>query len=150
MFEPFPILAPTDFSKHSKAAVRYAVVLAKLFGAPLHLIHVLNPVMPVMPDGMIGTALPPDYYRDLEAESQAALQRVIDPSWDYAPSVTRAVLWGDAVGQIIDYATEHQVGTIVIATHGRTGLSHLLLGSVAERIVREAPCSVMIARDRSA
>jgi universal stress protein A len=150
MLEIRSILAPTDFSPHAKAAVRYAVALAERFGATLHLIHVLNPVMPVLPDGMIGTALPPDYYRDMEADSHEALQRSLDPSWGSAPSVTQAVLWGDSVGQIINYATEHQISMIVIATHGRTGLSHALLGSVAERIVREAPCPVLTVRDRSA
>jgi universal stress protein A len=150
MLEIRSILAPTDFSTHAKAAVRYAVGLAECFGATLHLIHVLNPVMPVMPDGMIGTALPPDYYRDLEAESHASLMRALDPAWGSVPTVTEAVLWGETVVEIINYAAEHQISMIVIATHGRTGLSHVLLGSVAERIVREAPCPVLTVRDRSA
>jgi universal stress protein A len=150
MLEIRSILAPTDFSPHANAAVRFAVGLAERFGATLHLIHVLNPVMSVMPDGMIAPALPADFYRDMEAESHAALERALDPSWGSVSSVTRAVLWGDSMGQIIDYATEHQVNMIVIATHGRTGLSHVLLGSVAERIVREAPCPVLTVRDRSA
>jgi universal stress protein A len=150
MLEIRSILAPTDFSTHARGAVRYAAGLAERFGATLHLIHVLPHPLPVMPDGMITSALPPDYYRDLEAESQATLKRTLDPAWGSVPAVIDAVLWGDSVSQIINYATEHQISMIVIATHGRTGLSHALLGSVAERIVREAPCPVLTVRDRSA
>ncbi len=57
--------------------------------------------------------------------------------------------WGDAVDAIVGYARDHAIDLIVIATHGRTGLGHVLLGSVAERIVREAPCPVLTIRDRT-
>ena len=58
--------------------------------------------------------------------------------------------WGSPVEAIVDYASEKKIELIVIATHGRTGLSHVLLGSVAERIVREAPCPVLTIRDSRA
>jgi nucleotide-binding universal stress UspA family protein len=65
------------------------------------------------------------------------------------PSVETAVRRGDSVEEIIAYAAERRVDLIVIATHGRTGLGHVLLGSVAERIVRESPCPVLTIRDRT-
>ena len=65
-------------------------------------------------------------------------------------SVVTAVRWGSPVESIVSYAVDHRIDLIIIATHGRTGLSHVLLGSVAERIVREAPCPVLTIRDRIA
>jgi nucleotide-binding universal stress UspA family protein len=64
--------------------------------------------------------------------------------------VVRAVRWGSPVEAIVSYALDQAIDMIVIATHGRTGLSHVLLGSVAERIVREAPCPVLTIRNRGA
>jgi nucleotide-binding universal stress UspA family protein len=62
--------------------------------------------------------------------------------------VVTAVRWGSPVESIVAYAIDQHIDLIVIATHGRTGLSHVLLGSVAERIVREAPCPVLTLRER--
>ncbi len=101
------------------------------------------------PDLVIAPALPPDYYRETEAESLEALGRVLDPSWGTVPAVETAVRRGDPVEEIVDYATEQRIDLIVIATHGRTGLGHVLLGSVAEPIIRHAPCPVLTIRDRT-
>ena len=73
---------------------------------------------------------------------------MIEPAWGTPPVVETAVRWESPVEGIVDYAREAAIDLIVIATHGRTGLSHVLLGSVAERIVREAPCPVLTIRDR--
>jgi universal stress protein A len=150
MLEIRSILAPTDFSEHVKPALRYAVGLAERFGATLHLIHVLPDIVPSGPDLMIAPALPPEYYRDTEAESLEALKGVLDPSWGSVESIERGVRWGDPVDGVVGYASEHAIDLIVVATHGRTGLSHALLGSMAERIVREAPCPVLAVRDGTA
>ncbi len=142
------ILAPTDFSRHAEGALRYACGLAERLGATLHLLHVLPDVVPVGPDPMLAPALPPEYYAETEAHSRAALAHALDRAWGEVPAVEVAVRWGGPVEGIVDYATEKAMDLIVIATHGRTGLSHVLLGSVAERIVREAPCPVLTIRDR--
>jgi nucleotide-binding universal stress UspA family protein len=142
------ILAPTDFSPHAEQAVRYACRLAERLGATLHLLHVLSDVVPAGPDPMLAPVLPPEFYQESEAQSLASLGRALDPSWGCPTTVETAVRWGDAVDEIVAYAAENAVELIVIATHGRTGLSHVLLGSVAERIVREAPCPVLTIRDR--
>lgn len=156
MLEIRSILAPTDFSHHAGAALRYAVGLAERLGATLHLIHVLPDVVPTapdlvagVPDLMVAPALPADYYAETEAESLEALGRVLDPSWGDVPSVETAVRRGDPVSALVEYATEQGVDLIVVSTHGRWGIGHMLLGSVAERIIREAPCPVLTIRDRT-
>jgi nucleotide-binding universal stress UspA family protein len=143
------ILAPTDFSHHAACAVRYACGLAERFGATLHLLHVLSEVIPVGPDPMLAPVLPPEYYRDTEHAARQGLEALLDPSWGRPAAVERAVRWGVPVDAIVEHAEKHAVDLIVIATHGRTGLSHVLLGSVAERIVREAGCPVLTIRDRT-
>ena len=142
------ILAPTDFSPHAEEALRYAAELAVRLEASLRLLHVLPDVVPIGPDPVLTPTLPPDYYREAEEESRGALSRAIDPAWGVTPETVVEVRWGSPVEAIVASAAEHSIDLIVIATHGRTGLSHVLLGSVAERIVREAPCPVLTIRDR--
>lgn len=143
------ILAPTDFSPHAERAVRSACELAERFGATLHLLHILPDIIaPIGPDPSLVTALPNEYYRQAEVDSLAALRKVVDPSWGTPAGTEAAVSWGDPVDGITSYAREHDIDLIVVATHGRTGLSHVLLGSVAERIVRESPCPVLTIRNR--
>ena len=149
MLEIRKILAPTDFSAHAGTAVRYACRLAERLDSELHLLHVLSEVVPSGPDPLLTPVMPPDYYRQTEEESILALSRAIDPSWGRPRRLETAVRWESPVEGIVEYAREQAIDLIVIATHGRTGLSHALLGSVAERIVREAPCPVLTLRDRS-
>jgi nucleotide-binding universal stress UspA family protein len=143
------ILAPTDFSPHAEVAMRYACSLAERLGATLHLLHVLPEVVPVGPDPVLAPSLPPEYYTDTEKQSLEALAKSIQPAWGKPAKVEVAVRWGGAVEGIVGYATDLTIDLIVIATHGRTGLKHVLLGSVAERIVREAPCPVLTIRERA-
>jgi universal stress protein A len=149
MIEIQSILAPTDFSSHAEVALRYAVGLAERLGARLHLLHVLpDVVVPVGPDPTLTPSLPPEYYTETEEQSRQALLHLIDATWGKAPSIEVSVRWGSPVDSIVGYAADHKIDLVVIATHGRTGLSHVLLGSVAERIVREAPCPVLTIRNR--
>jgi nucleotide-binding universal stress UspA family protein len=144
------ILAPTDFSHHALGAVRYACGLAERFEATLHLLHILpDVIVPVGPDPALISSVPPEYYAETEAQSREALAKIVQPDWPQPPRVVHQVGWGDPVEGIVRYAEEQAIGLIVLATHGRTGLSHVLLGSVAERIVREAPCPVLTIRDRA-
>ena len=149
MLEIRSVLAPTDFSQHAARPVRYACELAARFGSVLHLLHILpDVIVPVGPDPALITTVPPEYYAETEAQSLEALAKVVDPSWDRPDEIEHAVLWGDPVDAVVRYATDNAIDLIVIATHGRTGLSHVLLGSVAEKIVREAPCPVLVLRER--
>ena len=143
------ILAPTDFSAHSEQAVRYACGLAARLGSELHLLHILSEILPAGPDPILMPVMPPEYYRENEERAKETLGRLLEPAWGAPRAVVTAVRWGSPVEAIVAYALDHHVDLIVIATHGRAGLSHVLLGSVAERIVREAPCPVLTLRDRS-
>jgi len=141
------ILAPTDFSTHSEHAVRFACSLAERLGAELHLVNVLSEIIPAGPDPLLMPVMPPQFYEENEDRARETLRSLLKPSWGKPTSLVTAVRWGSPVEAIVDYAREQDIGLIVIATHGRTGLSHVLLGSVAERIVREAPCPVLTLRD---
>jgi nucleotide-binding universal stress UspA family protein len=148
MIELRRILAPTDFSDHSTHALRYAVSLAERLGATLYLMHVLPEVVtPVGPEPMLLPTVPVEYYAETEKTSLESLRDALKPEWGTPPSVQAVVRWGDIVANIVSYAQEIEADLIVVATHGRSGLSHVLMGSVAERIVREAACPVLTVRD---
>ncbi len=142
------ILAPTDFSVHSALAVQGACQLAERLGSELHLLHVLSEIIPAGPDPLLTPILPTEYYTDAEAQAREAIERFLDPAWGRPTRVSTFVRWGSPVEAIVAHAVEQHVDLIVIASHGRTGFKHALLGSVAERIVREAPCPVLTIRDR--
>jgi universal stress protein A len=141
------ILAPTDFSTHSERAVKYACRLAERLGSTLHLLHVLSEILPAGPDPLLLPVMPPQYYEENEARARETLDRLFSPDWGKPASVLTAVRWGSPVESIVSYALDHHIDLIIVATHGRTGLSHVVLGSVAERIIREAPCPVLTIRD---
>ncbi len=142
------ILLPTDFSEASNAAVPYACSLAETFGAELHVLHVIHDLASEVPEFGMGLAFPgyleqlPERRRKLEAESIRQMSGVLPQDWSEQP-VTKAVRQGPAFQKIIEYAKEHDTDLIVMGTHGRGILKHTLLGNVAERVVRKAPCPVM-------
>ena len=141
------ILVPTDFSATADAALEYAVVLAEKFGASLQLLHVLDD--PFVADGMAAEA----YISEAPALRTAMLDdarerlrhRGLSREAAGRPLETE-VLFGHGARTIAEYAAERGVDLIVMGTHGRTGFAHLLLGSVAERLVRTAPCPVLTVR----
>ncbi len=148
MFPIHAILAPTDLSAHSEPALRGACELACRFGATLHLLHVLPEIVPIGPDpSTMPLPMPPEYYRETEERTFEALRDVIPEDCPRPQSLVLQCRWGDPVDGILAYAQEQQIDLLVVATHGRTGLSHLLIGSFAERIVREAPCPVLTIRE---
>ncbi len=136
------ILVPTDFSEHSEKAVRYGAELAAKFGAELHLVHAIE-ATPIMYGE--GAYFPPE----TEAELEAAATKQLDALEVEAEGVTvvRKVVPGHPFVEIIRYAKETDAGLIVIGTHGRGAIAHMLLGSVAEKVVRKAPCPVLTVRD---
>jgi len=140
------ILVPTDFSTASDAALDFAKTVAGTFGASLHLLHVFED--PVIPAGF------PEAYAPLPAETRATL--VDDARQQLAArlsvadrdlvNATTAVVSGVPAMAIVEYAQDHNIDLIVMGTHGRTGVAHLFVGSVAERVVRLAPCPVLTVR----
>ena len=143
------ILAPTDFSDYSKKALSDALDLAQTFGAKLSLLHVIEPP-PYPIEGFVPSAVGADLLGDLEQQTSAELAQVLPDAQEAKVEVTRAVAIGSPSQKIVETAEAEHVDLIVMATHGRTGLSHLLIGSVAERVVRTAPCPVLTIRPPAA
>ena len=136
------ILCPIDFSSCSDHAVRTAVELAQRFGASLELVHVVQTpsyVMPTMPMG----GPPIDMLRDLPERLRAQLESTAERLRPEHAKITTSLREGVVHSKIIERAAEIHADLIVIGTHGHTGLTHVLLGSVAERVVRMAPCPVL-------
>lgn len=142
------ILLPTDFSNPSKAAVPYACTLAESFHAELHILHVIHDLAAEVPEFGMGLAFPgylehlPERRQKLEVESIRQMSGVLPEGWSNGP-VTKAVRLGPIFQRIVEYAKEHQSDLIVMGTLGRGMLKHTLLGSVAERVIRKAPCPVL-------
>ena len=139
------ILAPTDFSDYSKKTISDAFELARTFGATLTLLHVIEPP-PYPIEGFAPSAVGADLLGDLEQQASTELAQVLPDAQEAKVEVTRAVAIGSPSQKIVETAEAEHVDLIVMATHGRTGLSHLLIGSVAERVVRTAPCPVLTIR----
>ncbi len=140
------ILLPTDFSEFSAAARMYACAFADQFQAELHVLHVIQDLAPLVPEPGAALAPPLDYLRELELNAQAMLERALDAQWSVGKKIVKAVRQGPPFLEIIHYAQETNIDLIVIGTHGRSGLAHMLMGSVAEKVVRKAPCPVLTVR----
>ena len=136
------ILVPTDFSEYSMQAITYASELARRFAAELHLLHVAVPL--AMPMPYMGTVS--DEVFDPEKSATKALTELEHPAFETLSPVQRIVRTGTPFVEIVRHAKENDVDLIVMGTHGRTGLVHALIGSVAERVVRHAATNVYVVR----
>ena len=137
------ILFPTDFSLASDAALPHAEALAKQAGARLLIVHVEEP-----PLAYGGGEL---YYGLPEPSSERILKMLEDVTpADPKLSFAHRLSMGDPAGEIVRIAGEEGAEMIVLGTHGRTGMTRLLMGSVAEAIVRRAPCPVLVYRETAA
>ena len=134
------ILHPTDFSAHSEYAFRLASSLARDYGARLIELHVLE--RPLFIHGGVMTAPPePPPPEEQRQAIREQLQRI--KATDPAISIEHLLEEGDPATGILQVAKERSCDLIVMGSHGRTGLGRLLLGSVAEQVVRKAPCPVL-------
>lgn len=139
------ILCPTDFSEPSEHAIKYAISFAQQYGAVLYLLHVIEPLTPV-PGIDLGPALVYEERPDLLNRVQELLDEIVPADLKPKIEIKQFIRRGTPFLEIIRVAREEQIDLIVIATHGRTGLSHMLLGSTTERVVRKAPCPVLSIR----
>jgi nucleotide-binding universal stress UspA family protein len=138
----------SDFGEASDAALLYGRQLARAFGATLHVVHVIEDL-----SGRLGELPNPVAYIDYDRWRQEAVQaaeaslnaRLSDEDRRRGATAT-AVLAPAVLPAILTYARSHQVDLIVAGTHGRGALAHLVMGSVAERLVRQAPCPVLVVR----
>lgn len=139
------ILVPIDFSDHSRKALRYAIPFAEQFGATVDLVYVVEPtVYPAdFSFGQVGFPAIEDELRKRGAEE---LDELVEKEIGKRVKARRAVRTGKAFYEILLYAREEKIDLIIIATHGHTGIEHVLFGSTAEKVVRKAPCPVLVVR----
>ena len=139
------ILVPIDFSGHSKKALQYAIPFAQQFKASVHLIYVVEPtVYPA--DFSFGQVGFPAIEDELRKRGGEELDHLMKREISKRVSAKRAIRTGKAFYEIIQYAREEEIDLIIIATHGHTGIEHALFGSTAEKVVRKAPCPVLVVR----
>ena len=141
---PKNILAPTDFSEVSNSAAAYAAKLAVATGARLHLHH-------VVPDAMGGKTMieTPHFAHamdDAEKEGATKLNALLSEDERANLSLTSYVGFGPPADQITEYAAKHGIDLIVMGTHGRSGLEKMWLGSVTEKVLRQANCPVLVVK----
>jgi universal stress protein A len=140
------ILVPVDFSDTSKKAFQYALRFAEQFDCEITLIHVVEPISPI-----VSAPLAVEVFAQPEDDTIAAkaeLAALAVSSRNGQNSITSAVRIGHAPNEIIKAAKDLDVDLIIIATHGYTSWRHLCIGSTAERVVRTAPCPVLVVREK--
>lgn len=137
------ILVPLDFSPPSRRALRFAREWADFFSAEVCLLHVVDTATM---SGDFGPAPVGTVQRDIPGKAKAALRELAQTEFPDSIPVRVLVRKGTPYDQIAAAAREIQADVIIVATHGRTGLKHALLGSTAERVAWHAPCPVLILR----
>jgi nucleotide-binding universal stress UspA family protein len=142
------ILVATDFSDCSDSALRYGRELAHRFGARLHLLHALE----LPPLQLVGTealvTMSPELRVEIEAEARANLDRLVTRDDRRTLGAVTAIRDRQTPTEAITrYAADENIDLIVLGTHGRHGFSRLIMGSVAEKVVRSAPCPVLTVRE---
>jgi nucleotide-binding universal stress UspA family protein len=139
------ILVPTDFSEESRTALQYGVALAEKFAASLHVLHVLEVVAGAEP-----LAWQLDSRKTVEGAIEAAawdeLRALLPEDEQKRFRAQLALEWGSPFVEIIGYAKTHKIDLVVMGTHGRGKVARLIIGSVAENVVRTAPCPALIIR----
>jgi len=142
------VLVPTDFSETSDCALRYGKALAGAFGATLHVVHIVEEPYgqpwAVEAYGFSLAALQDEWIKDAQGRLAASLTA---DETAKMKAVTATVL-GHPVMEVLRYAKDNAIDLIVMGTHGRGPLGHVVLGSVAERVVRKAPCPVLTVREK--
>ena len=139
------ILIATDFSEASEVAVRYGRALADAFGASLDILHVMEDPFVYAPTSE-GYLPPAHFFEEMEKNSRERLEQAL-PHADREKLNARLVTKkGSPFVEIVRYAKSENIDLIVMGTHGRGPIAHMLMGSVAEKVVRKAPCPVLTVR----
>jgi nucleotide-binding universal stress UspA family protein len=141
------ILVPLDFSPHAAAVLEWAAHLAQEHRCRLVLLHVYH--LPVEFQQLEGAYLPPDFWSTVKTEAEQTLARYAADLRGRGLEVEAVVREGYPASVIVDEAAERHADLIVIGTRGLSGLKHLLLGSIAERVVQKAPCAVLTVKSRA-
>lgn len=135
------VLVPTDFSEIALHGIRAAANWQHGIGVEVVLVHVTEPAHGGL---RVQTG---DLHNKIKHEAMESLQRIAADHFTECAKIKSVVVEGKPAEAICKAADEHEVDVIIIPTHGRSGLKHALLGSVAEKVVRQAPCSVLVVRE---
>lgn len=137
------ILVPIDFSDYSKNALQYAASIGRQFGAELLLIYVVEPTISPA-DFSFGQVVLPNIEKELQERGEIELNELA--SKQEGVTVKTLVRTGKPFLEIVRTAEEKEIDLIVMATHGHTGMEHLIFGGTAEKVIRKAPCPVLMLR----
>ncbi len=140
------ILVPIDFSDYSKKAFNYALDFSKHFDSSITLIYVVEPqIYPA--DFTMGQVAIPNVDSNLTEAAEKELKSLVESTEYEKGKLDYKIRIGQPFHEIIETASELDTDLIIIATHGHTGVEHLLFGSTAEKVVRKAPCPVLTLRE---
>jgi len=135
------ILVPLDFSEHAAAVLDWAAHLAEQHGSRVVLFHAYH--LPVEFQQLEGAYLPPDFWANVKSEAETSLERYAAELRQRGIDVEAIVAEGYAATAIVDEVENQSADLVILGTHGLSGLKHMLLGSIAERVVQKAPCAVL-------
>jgi nucleotide-binding universal stress UspA family protein len=141
------IIVPIDFSDYSKKALRYAVEFAKQFSAEIVLVYVVEPVI-YPADFSFGQVAIPSMENELRQRGQEQLAKLLETESGGLIASRAVVRSGKPFVEINLLAQEENADLIIIATHGHSGIEHVLFGSTAEKVVRKAHCPVLTVREK--
>ncbi|HET7699014.1 MAG TPA: universal stress protein [Vicinamibacterales bacterium] len=142
------VLVATDFGPAAESALRYGRALARGFGAELHLLHVVDNLFARAVMGYAYAAISPAVQEDLERAGRRQAEALLgDDDRRDLHAVAATMTSTSPADAIVEYARTHAIDLVIIGTHGRGPVAHLLLGNVAERVVRIAPCPVLTVRE---
>jgi nucleotide-binding universal stress UspA family protein len=140
------LLVPTDFSRESHAALKYGMALATKFDASLHVLHVLDVIAGAEPlTSHIESRKAIE--QSIEAAAWKELRGLLTAGEEACLRAALALEWGSPFEEIIRYTNSHDIDLVTMGTHGRGGVKRLIVGSVAENVVRHAKCPVLTVRD---
>ncbi|MDR3610625.1 MAG: universal stress protein [Ignavibacteriaceae bacterium] len=140
------VLVPIDFSDYSKNSLKYAVSFIKSFDAELFLIYVIEPVI-YPPDFSMGQIAIPSVDAEVDKRAFEELENLAKGEIPPDVKCKCIIKTGKPFIEIIDTAKQEDIDLIIIASHGHTGVEHILFGSTAEKVVRKAPCPVLSFRE---
>jgi universal stress protein A len=148
------ILVPVDFSAPSKRALDMALTIASRYQASIELMHAVDFPSDMLPDNVsVAGAAPMTFehyaHEGAEREMKSLLDSMAEELSHAGVTVTSRIVRGEAAEAIVELVTKEHHDLVVMGTHGRTGLDHILLGSVAERVVRRSPSPVLTTREAS-
>ncbi len=140
------IVSPVDFSEFTDEIVAYAVDIATKYNAELHLLHVMPNLNYFTP---YESFLTPENLVSIESNIEKEVAKDFDKVTKKIDiPVSKVIKTGVTFVEIIDYIKENEIDLVVMGTHGRSGIEHILIGSVAEKVVRKSPCPVLTVRPR--